>query len=134
MDPGRNIVLFDGACNLCHKGVRFLLRHDERGAFSYAWLQSETGRKLGRAYGIDTITENSFVFISGGRAWLRSDAVLEVWRLLGGKWKWLYGLRHIPKPLRDAVYGFVARQRFRWFGRKDSCERLPEKYSDRFMD
>src|SRR5262245_14901139 len=104
MPGGKATLLFDGVCNLCNAAVRFLLKQDRHGTLSYAWLQSETGQSLARRYGVDPARENSFVLIYNGQAYTRSDAVLQVGRLLGGAWKMLTGFRALPKRWRDAVY------------------------------
>ena len=101
---------------------------------AYAWLQSETGKSLAATYGIDSIREDSFVLVSGNKALTRSDAVLEVFRLLGGAWKIITVLRIIPRAWRDALYDAIAKRRYRWFGKKDSCQLLPEEYLKRFRN
>ncbi|WP_022835459.1 thiol-disulfide oxidoreductase DCC family protein [Salisaeta longa] len=119
------IVLFDGVCNLCNGAVDFVMRHDAHERFRFASLQSEVGETLLQAYNLPA-TLDSLVVIADGRAYTQSEAVLRIVRDLS--WPGapvlavLLGL--IPKPVRDAVYRWVAAQRYDWFGTRDTC-RVP---------
>jgi len=115
------ILLFDGVCNLCSGVVRFVIRHDPRGRFRFAALQSEPGRRLLVQHGLPADAFDTFVLIEGARCFTRSDAALELAHRLGGAWRGLAWLRFVPRPLRDAAYGVVVRNRYRWFGRSESC-------------
>ena len=115
------LVLYDGVCNLCAGAVRFVIRHDRAGEFRFASIQSELGREQYRRHGFDPDAMPSFMVISGGRAFVRSDATLEVFRRCGGVWACVAWLRWIPRAVRDPVYEFVARNRYRWFGRSETC-------------
>ncbi len=133
-DPGAHpIVLFDGVCNLCHGVVRFVLDRDRDARFRFAPLQSEVGRALLRGAGLDPDALDNVVLIDGVGAHLRSDASLRIARLLGAPWSWARLLVAIPRPLRDAVYDFVARNRYRWFGKKDACPLPRPEWRDRFL-
>ena len=131
--PGNPVLLFDGVCNLCNSFVRFLLKQDRKEILFYAWLQSDAGRRLAESHGIDPSRENSVVLLSNNMTWTKSDAVLEVCRLLGGGWKFFLVFRILPKSLRDALYNTVARYRYRWFGKKNECQPVPEAYRSRFL-
>ncbi len=120
------MLLYDGECNLCDNAVRFVSRRDRHHAFRYAPLQSEEGRQLLTAQGLDPRYLDSVVVVSGGQAWLKSDAALEVLRLLGRPWSLFYWLRFLPRFLRDAVYSLIARIRYRLFGKKEYCEFQPK--------
>ena len=115
------LVLYDGVCNLCAGAVRFVVRHDRAGVFRFASIQSPLGRDLYRRHGFDPETLASFMVISDGRAFVRSDATLEVLRRCGGLWACVAWLRWIPRAIRDPVYDLVARNRYRWFGRAETC-------------
>jgi predicted DCC family thiol-disulfide oxidoreductase YuxK len=121
IDPAHPLVLFDGVCNLCAGVVRFVIERDPEARFRFAPLQSELGRALKLRHGLDPDALASFVLIDADGAATRSTAVLRILRGLGAPWRWLYLLRAIPLPLRDALYGFVAGNRYRWFGRRDTC-------------
>jgi predicted DCC family thiol-disulfide oxidoreductase YuxK len=115
------VVLFDGVCNLCNGSVQFIVRHDPEGRFRFASLQSEAGQALLRRHGMDPAELSSVVLVEGGRAHTRSDAALRIAGGLPGAWKAAGALRAVPRPLRDLVYGWVARNRYRWFGKQDAC-------------
>ena len=115
------ILLFDGVCNFCAASVRFVIQRDPAGAFRFASLQSETARELLREHNLDPDAMDSVVLIEGGHAWRESDAGLRVCRRLVWPWRWLWPLRFVPRVLRDAVYRFIARNRYRWFGKSDTC-------------
>jgi len=114
------ILLFDGHCLLCDGFVRWLMKRDPHARLRFASLQSSTGRDLLAAYHLPAGFADSVVAVYQGRARLRSDAVLQALSVLGGPWWLLAALgRLIPRPLREAAYRFIARRRYRWFGRHD---------------
>lgn len=127
------VLLFDGVCNLCHGVVRFVLDHDREARFRFAPLQSEVGRALLARFELDPDALDAVVLIDEAGAHLRSDAALRVARALGAPWSWLRPLAAIPRPLRDAVYDFIARHRYRWFGRKDACPLPRPEWRERFL-
>jgi len=133
MTDAHPVLLFDGVCNLCHGTVRFVLDHDRDARFRFAPLQSEVGRALLARFALDPDALDTIVLIDEARAYRRSDAALRVARRLGAPWSWLVPLAAIPRPLRDAVYDFIARRRYRWFGKKDACPLPRPEWSDRFL-
>lgn len=120
-DPAHPVVVFDGMCVLCSANARFILRHDRRGRFRLAAMQGAVGEALLTRFGIDPLDPETLIVVEGERAWRDSDAVFAIWRGLG--WPWQAGtiLRVVPKALRDAAYRLVARNRYRWFGRRETC-------------
>jgi len=132
-EPAHPLVLFDGVCNLCAGVVRFVIERDREARFRFAPLQSELGRALQREHGIDPDALATFVLIDAEGAATRSTAVLRILRGLGAPWRWLYPLRFVPRPLRDALYGVVARNRYRWFGRRDDCLVPTAELRSRFL-
>ena len=133
MADAHPVLLFDGVCNLCHGVVRFVLDHDRAARFRFAPLQSEVGRALLARFGLDADALDAVVLIDETGAHLRSDAALRVARRLGPPWSWLGPLAMIPRPLRDAVYDFVARHRYRWFGKRDACPLPRPEWRERFL-
>jgi predicted DCC family thiol-disulfide oxidoreductase YuxK len=146
-DPGRpaataeattttaeTVVLFDGVCNLCNGTVQFLLQRDRRGQFRFAALQSSAGRNLLRRHGLPEDALETIVVLDSGRAWLRSDGALLLARRLPWPWPLLYVFRLCPRSLRDAIYSWIARNRYRWFGRRESCMLPTAEGSARFLD
>lgn len=132
--PDRPVVLFDGDCALCDASVQFILDHDPNGHFRFAPLQSAAGRRLAAEHGVESARLDTLVLVTATGALVRSDAVLAIARRLGPPWSLAWGIRRIPRPLRDAAYRFVARHRVRFFGRLDAC-RLPTPATRaRFLD
>lgn len=127
------VVLFDGVCNLCTGSVRFLLRRDRQGRFRFAALQSAAGQALLDQLGMAGDTLETIVVIEAGRAWARSDAALLLARRLPWPWPLLAVFVVLPRPLRDALYAFVARRRYRWFGRTESCMVPTPEIAERFL-
>jgi predicted DCC family thiol-disulfide oxidoreductase YuxK len=131
---GGVVVLFDGVCNLCNGAVQFLLRRDRRRRFRFAALQSAAGQALLRQHGMATDSLETIVVLEGGRARVRSAAALLLARRLPWPWPLLAIFTVCPRPLRDALYSFVARHRYRWFGRRESCMLPTPETADRFLD
>lgn len=126
------VVLYDGVCALCNYWVRFILKHDRAGKIHFAALQSEHGAAMLRGAGIDPHMLSSIVFVTSEGAYLRSDAVLEIFRELPLPWSFLNIFRFIPRALRDFAYDLVARFRYRVFGKYDSCPLPPPEAQNRF--
>ena len=131
--PAENLVLFDGVCNFCNASVQFILRHDHRQVFSFAPIQSEPGQRIFRAQGLDPADAQTFLVVSHGRVLLRSEAALEVARQLGGAWRLLGVLRIVPRAWRDWAYTLLARNRYRWFGRRETCLIPTPEVRQRFL-
>ncbi len=128
------VLLFDGVCNLCNSSVQFIINKDPQGVFQFASLQSDIGKTLLEKYNLDAGAMDSVVLIRNDKAYTRSSAALQAVRILGGAWSLLYGFIIIPKFLRDAVYDWVARNRYKWFGKKDSCWLPTPDLKARFLD
>ncbi|MBZ5752659.1 MULTISPECIES: thiol-disulfide oxidoreductase DCC family protein [Metabacillus] len=129
----RPILLFDGICNFCDQSVQFVIRHDKLNTFKFAALQSNVGQELLKKYNLPTENFDSFVFISNDRCYQKSTAALHVCRGLGGIWRILYLLIVIPRPLRDRFYNLVAKNRYKWFGKKDQCMIPSPEVRKRFL-
>lgn len=127
------IVLFDGVCNLCNGTVQFIIKRDRRGYFQFAPLQSPVGKTL-LADRADLQNLDSIVLIEDGQIFTESTAVLRIVRKLdGGLWRCSSVLLAVPKALRDPCYRFVARHRYRFFGRKASCMIPTAEMKSRFL-
>ena len=127
------LVLFDGVCNLCNGSVQLLLKHDPEGRFRFAALQSDAGRSLLAKHGLAADILSSVVLIEGGRVWRESSAALRIARHLPGAWKLLWAFTAVPRPLRDAVYRWIARNRYRWFGKTETCWLPTPELKARFL-
>lgn len=119
--PTGPVLLFDGVCVLCSATVRFVLAHERDAAIRFATMQSRAGQALLAAHQMPITDWDSVVFVVDGRPLTRSAAAFAVARHLRAPWRWLRALAIVPRPLRDRVYDWIARNRFRWFGRRDSC-------------
>tara|TARA_B110000003_G_scaffold103872_1_gene106034 strand:+ start:738 stop:1121 length:384 start_codon:yes stop_codon:yes gene_type:complete len=126
------IVFFDGVCNLCQGSVRYLIKHDKKGVLKFASLQGNYAKDFVNETEIQSM--QSVLFFDGKMLYKKSTAVLKLSRLLGG-WHQLLLLGYIlPRFVRDWLYNIVAKNRYRWFGKKDQCM-LPSKgFENRFLD
>ncbi|MCM3176820.1 thiol-disulfide oxidoreductase DCC family protein [Cytobacillus horneckiae] len=129
----KKVILFDGVCNFCDRSVQFIIKRDHQAVFQFASLQSESGQKLLKKHGVPEDTD-SFIFVDGEKYYDRSSAALHVFKHLPGGWKLLYGLIVLPKPIRDAFYQLIAKNRYKWFGRKESCMLPTPDERKRFLD
>ena len=121
MKTAKKILLFDGVCNLCNSSVTYVIQRDKKDLFRFAALQEPAGQQLIEKYQIDTSKTDSIILIENGKAYTKSTAALRVARHLGGAYPLLYGFMIVPNFIRNWVYDFVARNRYKWYGKKDSC-------------
>lgn len=115
------VWLFDGVCVLCSNGVRYVLKHERHHDMRFVAIQSDKGRALARQHGIDPDEPDSFLFIDDGKALAKSDGVLALLRHISGPAQLLRVGAILPKPVRDWLYDRVARNRYRFFGKYNSC-------------
>lgn len=129
------ILLFDGICNLCNRAVQFIIRNDPAGKIKFASLQSDTGQKFLQTFGLSKAEFFSLVFIYNDTVFLRSDAVLQIARLLKKPWPLLYPLgRIIPRFFRDKLYNLISKNRYRIFGTRDECMVPSPEVNNRFLE
>jgi predicted DCC family thiol-disulfide oxidoreductase YuxK len=129
------VIVFDGVCVLCSRWVDFILRHDVDGRFKLAAMQGAHGRSLLTEHGLSPDDPSSLLLVQGGRGYIDTDAVIRVLRSLGSGWR-LTGnlLKCVPRPIRDALYRWLARNRYALFGKRSRC-RLPDPAQTwRFLD
>ena len=115
------IVLFDGVCNFCNGMVNFIIRQDKKKVFRFAALQSEAGQKLLEQYNLPKQQFQSFILIDKGKVYKSSTAGLKLFNYLPWYWKWSQLFWIFPAFIRDGVYNMIARNRYKWFGKKDQC-------------
>lgn len=129
------VVLFDGVCNVCNDSVKFILARDRAGYFRFASLQSDVAKQLLAPFGLAAMPLETMALIEDGRVYLRSSAVLGVARRLGGGWRVLSLLGGlVPRALRDVLYSFLVRHRYRWFGQSEQCLVPTPAVRERFLD
>lgn len=126
-------LLFDGVCNLCNGFVQFVILRDKKGAFRFAPLQSDFGRKKMQEFGLDPEKLDTVIMVEDGQYYTHSDVPLRVVKKLPGLWPVLYVFVLIPKFIRDPIYNWIARNRYRWFGKKEQCMLPRPEWKDRFL-
>jgi predicted DCC family thiol-disulfide oxidoreductase YuxK len=131
--PDDDVILYDGVCVFCSRWVRFVATRDTERRFRFTAIQSPYGTKLAQAFGIDPDDPDTNAVVHGGVAYFKSDAALTVLSALPG-WSWMRVLFAVPKPLRDAVYNLVARNRYRIFGKYEECFVPDEEIRTRVME
>lgn len=128
------ILFFDGVCNFCHSSVQFVMKHDYTKTIYFAPLQSEIGKKHLQKAGLSTEKFNSLLFFENGKYYTRSSGALRLTYYMKGFWSLGRLLFMIPKPIRDGVYDIIAKNRYKWFGKKDACMIPSPKERKRFLD
>lgn len=129
-----SVVLFDGVCNLCNHSVQFIINRDKKQYFKFASLQSDFGQQQLNNFNVPSRELESIILIKGNRYFQRSSAVLEICLHLGALWPLLYIFKIIPWFIRDFFYDLVAKNRYRWFGRRDECMLPTPELKARFLD
>ena len=118
------LILFDGVCNWCNAWVNFTIGHDPLGKFKFGTLQSESAQQILKDLRLPADNFETFLLLEQGRVFTKSIAALRIVRQLSVLWPLFYLGIVIPRPLRDAVYDYVAQRRYRWMGKSDTC-RVP---------
>jgi predicted DCC family thiol-disulfide oxidoreductase YuxK len=129
----KSIVVFDGVCNFCNGSVNFIIARDPAHHFIFASVQSETGIKVLREFGFDERSVDTFVLIKAGRCFVRTDAALEIAKGLSAPWPIFHALKIIPRPIRDCFYRLLADNRYRLFGKRESCVVPTSEVRSRFL-
>ncbi len=133
MNESGPILLFDGVCNLCNKLVIFIIRRDYRAKIRFSPLQSPAGSSMLHTGGLSAENINSIVFIEGTSYFMKSAAVLHIFKVLGGGWNILFGLIIIPEFIRDFFYDLISKNRYRIFGRTEKCMIPSAEIIERFL-
>jgi predicted DCC family thiol-disulfide oxidoreductase YuxK len=129
----KTILLFDGYCNLCHSSVQFVLKHEKKQELYFTSLQSKIGLEILKYYNIDTNSIDSLVLIEKNKAYIKSTAALTLAKHLKGLYKFGYIFIIVPAFIRNWVYDYIAKNRYKWFGKKDSCIVPDENLAKRFL-
>lgn len=129
-----SILLFDGVCNLCNGIVNFIIRKDPGAKIMFAPLQTPASQLLLKRYNQIPYVIDSVIYLSEGKMFVRSSAVLHMFKDIGGGWKILYGFIIIPEFIRDFFYDRIAKSRYRFFGRRDSCMLPSDEIKRRFLE
>ena len=116
-----SIILFDGVCNLCNGAVNFVIKRDPRNVFKFTPLQEKQGVLLLKKHAVDSRKLDSIVLIENGNVYIKSSAALRIARKMSNLWPLFFVLLIIPSYIRDGVYDFIAKNRYKWFGKKEQC-------------
>jgi len=128
------IILFDGVCNLCNASVNFIIKHDKKEYFKFASLQSDVAKDLLLHFNSKKIKKESIILIEDKKFYQKSAAALRISKKLNGGYKLLYLFIIIPTFIRDLVYSYIAKNRYKWFGKKNNCIIPNQKIKKRFLD
>jgi len=134
MEEDKPVVLFDGVCNYCNAMINFIIRQDKKKKYLFATLQSEFGRRLLHQWNLPVNSFDSFLVFDNGKLYSKSTAALRLYNQLPWYWKWTQLFWIFPKFLRDAVYNVIARNRYKWFGKKDECMLPSPEIKERFLN
>jgi len=134
MNEDKPIILFDGVCNFCNAGINFIIKQDKKNIFRFAALQSNAGQQLAGQYHLPKKNFDSFILIDKSKVYSRSAAGFKIYGKLPWYWKWTQIFWIVPRFITDAVYDFVARNRYKWFGKKEQCMIPAPDVRNRFLD
>ncbi len=129
----KTILLFDGYCNLCHSSVQFVLKHEKKPEIYFTSLQSKIGIEILNYYSIDPAKTDSLVLIEKNKAYVKSTAALRLAKHLKGIFPIAFSLIIVPSFIRNTVYDFIAKNRYKWYGKKDSCLIPDQNLATRFL-
>lgn len=128
------IILFDGVCNLCNSSVNFIIDHDTKNEFRFTSLQSDTGIELLKKFNLIDKNIDSVILIENDKAYVKSDAALKIAKTLGGYYKLIYVFIILPAFFRNFFYDIIAKNRYKWFGKKDSCRIPTPELRSKFLE
>ena len=127
------VILFDGICNFCNGAVNFVIRRDKKKLLKFAALQSEAGQLLLKHYSLPVSKFESFVFIEEGKVYTKSTAALKLCKHLTAMWPLVYGFIIVPAFIRNGIYTWIAKNRYKWFGKKEQCMIPSPEIRSRFL-
>ncbi len=130
----QKILYFDGVCNLCAGAVQFVLKRNKKRNILFASLQGEAGQAMLKQFGLSQTQFNSLVFVEDGKMYQQSTGALRLTRHLGAAWPLLMAFLIVPAFIRNAVYNWVAKNRYKWFGKKNECWLPTPDLKKRFLD
>ena len=131
----QRIILFDGICNFCNRWVNFIIRHDKKGKIKLAALQSEAGKRILKENNLAQLIDNmdTFIFIDEEKNYTRSSAGIRIAKYLNGGWKLFFVFIIVPKFIRDGVYNWLAKNRYKWWGKRNECMIPTQDVKERFL-
>ena len=129
----KSIILFDGVCNLCNSSVNFIIKHDKKKHFLFASLQSDAAKEILLHHSLNKIIFDSIILIEDTIVYEKSTAVLRIAKKLNNGFQLLYVFILIPKILRDKIYDYIAKNRYKWYGKKNTCMLPSKDLKSRFL-
>ena len=130
----KKIILFDGVCNLCNSAVQFVIQHDKKDVFRFVALQSDLGQEILKHIGINPINIDSIILYEPGIAYYyKSSAALQIAKNLDGIWHYGTIFRIIPTGISNQIYDYVAKNRYKWYGKKESCMIPSSELESKFL-
>lgn len=129
----KEIILFDGVCNFCNSSINFIIDHDPSKKFRFASLQSPIGQELLKKHQLDTQKFDSVILLKNNHLYQRSSAALEIIKSLSGVWKYLSVLQILPSTWLDFFYVLVAKNRYKLFGKSETCRMITPELKERFL-
>ncbi len=130
----KSIILFDGVCNLCNNSVQFIIKRDHKHRFLYASLQSDAAQRILLQFQLKSSDLDSIILIENGKVYQKSTAILKIVKHLNSSWKLSYGFIIIPKFIRDFIYTIIAKNRYKWFGKREVCMVPTKELKMRFLE
>lgn len=128
------VVLFDGVCNLCNGSVLFIIKRDPQSKLKFSSLQSDYGAEQMKRFNLPPSALNSVLLIKNDQLFQKSNAALEIARMLDGIWPGMYAFKIVPLFIRDFIYDWIAKNRYRWFGKKEECMIPTPEMKARFVN
>lgn len=134
LPKNKKIIVFDGVCNFCNSAVLKIIKHDSKNLFIFTSLQSEIGKEITNSLNIDTTKIDSIIlFETENNFHIKSNAALRILHLLGGFWKLTSIFKILPVSFRDSIYNYIAKNRYKWFGKKDNCMIPTQEMKSKFI-
>ena len=135
LPENKKIILFDGVCNLCDASVQFIIKHDKNDAFRFVAIQSELGQNIIKYLGIDTSKTDSIILYEPGIAYyFKAEAALNIAKELNSWHSILYVFIHVPNFIKNGIYDFIAKNRYKWYGKKEACLIPTPELKAKFLD
>ncbi|PKP28845.1 MAG: thiol-disulfide oxidoreductase [Bacteroidetes bacterium HGW-Bacteroidetes-18] len=130
----KSIILFDGVCNLCNTSVNFVIKHDKKAQFLFASFQSDAAKEILLHFNLENLNTDTVILVEDNKIYNKSTAALKIAKHLDGLFKAFYVFIIVPKFVRNWIYGIVAKHRYQWFGKKESCMIPSLELKNRFLE
>lgn len=129
----KKIILFDGVCNYCNDKINFIIKHDNKDVFRFVALQSEKGQEIINYLGVNPSIDSIILYEPGVAYYVKSEAAFQILKELKAPYQWILLLNFIPNSVKDLVYDYIARNRYKWYGKKEACMIPTEEIKNKFL-